>query len=335
MSRIRKRSIAAVVAVMAAAIVTAAWSGLIRLPGQSVESITLGEGAQPVFALIYVAETKGYFEDEGLDVIYQTFATGRDALASVIRGETDVATVFETPVVLRVSEGAELGVVTSLHASTRNTALIARRDRGIERPEDLRGKRIAVTKNTNGEFFLFLYLTSQGIELSDVTIVDTPPYEIVDALSAGKVDAAATWNTHLYDARQAFAPDEAVVFVSDVYTGISMLAAKREFIDARRPALRKMLRALVRAERFLRQNEDEAVDIVIRRFPERSAETIRGVWDDFEPQLRLDNVLLSVLEREAEWFISGGKLQPPVADFRSVIVTDILGEVKPVAVTVR
>ena len=39
------------------------------------EKITLAEAYQPVFALIYIAEEKGYFDEEGLDITYRSFTS--------------------------------------------------------------------------------------------------------------------------------------------------------------------------------------------------------------------------------------------------------------------
>ncbi len=41
--------------------------------------------------------------------------------------------------------------------------LIARSDKGIEKPEDLKGEKIAVLKRATSEFFLGRYLTASGL----------------------------------------------------------------------------------------------------------------------------------------------------------------------------
>ncbi|HIN72184.1 MAG TPA: hypothetical protein EYM98_06340 [Dehalococcoidia bacterium] len=71
----------------------------------SVENLTIAEASQAVFALVYIADEKGFFADEGLKVTFSTFTSGKDALNSVVQGNSDIGTVFETPVVLQSYQG--------------------------------------------------------------------------------------------------------------------------------------------------------------------------------------------------------------------------------------
>lgn len=329
----RRRSIGIIIGVGTIILGTALWL-LQNQTKRSPEKITLAEASQPVFALVYVAEDEGYFADQGLEVTYQSYTSGRDALASVITGQSDIATVYETPLVLNVYAGEALSVLTTLHTSTKNTALVARRDHGIETPETLRGKTIAVTKNTNGEFFLSLYLTSEGIRLSELTLVDTKPEDMAQTLREGLVDAAATWNPNLYNTQQAFGEDEIQTFFSDIYTEMSVLAGRSEFVTQRKEACKRLLRALLRAEAFIRANEEEALRIVTNRLSAQPAATTRAVWPTFKAEVKLDNLLLTILEQEAKWFKHAGNYHMPVPDFREVIFTDYLKDLNPDLVTV-
>ncbi len=49
------------------------------------------------FALVLIAADAGYFREAGLDVVFQTHTSGRDALAAALDGKADLATAAETP----------------------------------------------------------------------------------------------------------------------------------------------------------------------------------------------------------------------------------------------
>lgn len=295
------------------------------------EKLVVSEASQPVFALLYIAEHNGYFQDAGLELEYKSFQSGRDALHSVIQGEAEIATVYETPVVLQSFRKQRLAVISTLHTSTRNTAFVARKDRGIWEPLNLRGKRIAVTTDTNGEFFAFLYLASLGIKPSEVTFVNTMPHDMAKVLADGEVDAVATWSNNVFDARDAVGKDRSLIFYSDVYTEMSVLTCRRETYEKRKDALRRLLQGIVRAQGFLEKNPEQAFRIVADRLPNA---TTRESWQAFTPQAVLSNVLLTILEQEAEWFIQSGKYDGHLPDFRHVIFPELLEEIKPGAVTV-
>ncbi len=303
-------------------------------PGLKTETLVIADASQPMFALLYIADAKGYLREEGLNVTYKSFTSGRDALNSAISGEADIATVFETPIVQQYAKGKKIGVVSTLHHSSLNTALVFHTNRGIKTPSDLAGKTIAVTKNTNGEFFLNLFLTSNSIKESEVTLVNTKPQEMVNVLKDGAVDAVATWNPHVANAIHSFGAGKVKTFYSDIYTEMSFLAGQREVIVRKQEAVTRLLKAIIRAEAFLRDNNEQAFQLVIKRFPGGSETIIRKMWNNFTAEAMLNNVMLSIFKQEAEWFRKIGKLKTHLPDFRDVIMPEYLAKLKPESVTV-
>ena len=305
-----------------------------KQPPATIEKITVATVDQPVFALMYIAEKEGYFTDEGLNVAYKNFNSGKDALVDVLAGNSDIATVYETPVVRQIYGGKDVSIISSLHTSSKSIALIGRRDKGINNIEDIKGKKIGVTKGTSNEFFLTSYLTSQGIKLSDITLVDVQFKDVPALLQSGTVDAVVSENPYFYDIRQNNDPAKIIVFQSQAYTANSVLAGSTAVIKSKSEVLVRVLKALERAENLLNTNQEEAIKAVVASVPVFSEKSIRGTWDQFTPALKLDNVLLTLLEREAQWFKDNNVYTGQLPDFRKAIFTDYLKAVKPEAVTV-
>ena len=69
------------------------------------------------------------------------------------------------------------------------TYLIGRKDKGIENISDLKGKKIGLTRGTLSEFYLGRFLDLHGMSFQDVTLVDLPSTQYVQALTNGSVDA--------------------------------------------------------------------------------------------------------------------------------------------------
>lgn len=127
--------------------------------------ITIADAFQPAFALVYAADELGLFEKHGLNVSYQTYSSGRDALQGVIDGEADLATVFETPVVLQSYAGANIGIISGLHTSHNNMGVVAKKDHEINRVEDLSGKTDWGNKRYRCRVFLNILLEQHGVTL--------------------------------------------------------------------------------------------------------------------------------------------------------------------------
>src|SRR5512144_818835 len=175
------------------ALVACALGSAVACRGQPRERLAIGYVKQPVAALLFVADREGLLREERLDVNLVEFATGRDALRAAMAGQLDVATVYTTPVLLQAWQTPPPRILTMLHQSGQNTALVARADRGIRSARDLAGKIVALPRGTNAEFFLRTLLELAGVEWDDVRVVDMPPQDIAGAIAAGRIDAAAIW----------------------------------------------------------------------------------------------------------------------------------------------
>lgn len=326
----------AIVAVLVGGYFVARKNFIPKQAPQSTLKLTIAtvEIPLPTFALAYIAKNKGYFQDEGLDITYARFPRGIDALNDVLKGNSDIGYAYETPAVRKIYEGEKLRIITTLHTSTNGTALIAREDRGILTVDDLKGKKIGVTKNSSFEFFLQSYLLSQGIKLSDVTFVDGEFADMAVLLKTGKADAVAIGSPYFYDIQKEYPESALSIFQSEVYTENGILAGREDIINNKKEAITRFLRALSKAEDFYKANNQGALNAVIVELPSFSEESIRGTWDKFIPELKLDNVLLTLLNREGQWFKDNGIYKTEVPNFRDAIAAGYLKEVKSEAVTI-
>jgi NitT/TauT family transport system substrate-binding protein len=299
---------------------------------QTTEKLTIAWAPNPTFGLMYVAEEKGYFKEEGLEVTYNKFTTGRDALNDAILKKSDIAMVYEAPVVRRIYEKDPVSIISALHSSSQNAAIVGRKDKGVQNAIDLKGKKVGVAKGTAVEFFFFSYLTSQGVKISDVTLVNGEFTDMITYLRDGKTDAVVTTNPYLFEIQKEFG-DSINVFQSEIYTESSLLAGNTEVIKNRPEAFVRLLRALVKSEKLYENSPEEAIQAVIASLPQFSEESIRGTRDAYVPKLKLDNVLLTVLNREAQWFKDNDIYTTELPNFRNFILTDYLKSVKPEVVT--
>lgn len=214
----------------------------------ALQPLVIAEAGQASFGLLYVAEREGYFRAEGLAVTFRRYDSGRDAIAAVVAGQADVGTPFDTPVVINIQQGRAIRVLATLAVGFGNNAVIARADRGIEQPADLRGKRIATVPNASSDYLLALVLASAGVGADAVERVALTPPAAAEALVQGRVDAAAIWAPHTQRAAHALGDDAVRVFTSPLYLEAATLSTVEPVLAARPDALKRLLRALVRAE---------------------------------------------------------------------------------------
>lgn len=150
------------------------------------------------------------------------------------------------------------------------------------------------------------------------------------ALQGGALDAASLWVPNLL---VATGPGKARLLGSEVYTEMSMLAARRGRIEARRTEFTRFLRALLRAQAMIRQQPELVPATLRRRFSTLDESDLATVVAHSRFELGLSNVLLSALRQEAAWLEQRGNLRDERVRFRDVVSPALLEELAPESVT--
>lgn len=298
------------------------------------EKIRLAVNDWAPSAPLYVADEKGYFKDEGLDVTFQSYASGYLAYVATMSGRADFATVADTPIANAAVRGEPFTVVATISQIGSPDSIVARKDRGILTDADLKGKRIGVAKGTSAEFFLHVYLTTRYISPKEVRIVGLPADKVVDALVNGSVDAVCTWTQYTVVLQRKLGAKTLLLNDPDIYTMSWNIAATRQFVGSHPESVKKLLRALLRAEKFIKEHPLEARSITAKRTT-TDARELEKRWSNYTFETALDQSLILNVEDQARWVLgkepsSKGKA-PNLLDF---VYADGLKAVRPEAVTI-
>lgn len=252
--------------------------------------------------LLWVAEHNGYFQEHGLNVTINMYQAGLFAFNELMAGRVQVAACAELILATKILDGMENVRSLGTIGSSRDHRIFARKDRGIAQPEDLAGKRIAVIKNTTGEFFLDVFLTLHGLAGEQVQLVNLKPQEMFEALSRGQVDAVLTWGHSAFDIEKQMG-EQVLIWPAQVYQPYFwMLLTTTQLIQDNPEVLIRLFRALARAEEFVKQHPGAAKDITTRHL-NNPLDFIENVWPMVEYALRMDQRILMAVEDEARWAI--------------------------------
>lgn len=298
------------------------------------EKLSIAVPSAPHAALLHVAAARQLFAAEGLDVSIVPATHGRVALELLAQGKVDLAAAAEVPFVVNVMNGQPLAIAASIASATSEMAVVARHDRGIDRPAELSGKRIGITLGTSGEYFLSAFLTRNKLPIDSVTLVDLPPDRLDRELAEGRLDAIAAWQPTRYRAETALGAQALTLTEAHAYTATYALIGKNEGLRERRGAVEKLLRALLQAEAFLREQPQEALQLVAQRL-HVEPKVLEPSWQDQEFRVDLLQSQLITLEEEARWARARG-YTPPTAlpNFLSHLYLDALLAVRPARVTI-
>ncbi|MCG2586180.1 ABC transporter substrate-binding protein [Massilia sp. TS11] len=285
----------------------------------------LGSGA------LYVAQEQKLFERYGLRIKLRPFVLGREALQSVLNGNSDLAVLADTPLALALLRGEALTVLATLYESTTAMAVVARTDRGIQHGQDLAGKRIGTAHGTNGQYFLERYLDELGLGLSAVRVVDLAPEQFLTALETGAVDAVTLWYPDRARLAQRLPHATFTLQPRQPFVYRFVLAGRPATVRAEEASLRLLLQALRDANEAIRAEPDQAQ----AQIAQSNGLDPAALGPAFQPGdyvLSMQPSLLTALQDQADWARARGLVpERPRPDFRASLDPRLLASVAPAA----
>lgn len=231
---------------------------------ESADPIRIGLDTWPGYEFLYLAQEKGFYRDEGVDVRLVEFNSLSDARRAYERGQIDGlgTTIVE---VLQAREYSKRSpqIVQAVDYSDGADMLLVRP--GITNAPGLRGARVGVELASLCVFVLYRALEKHGLSLNDVQLVSSDQATMSAAFLRGDLDAVVTYPPNTISllrggqARKFFTSAEIPGEVVDVI-------AIEEDVCRRRPRdVERVIRAFHRAIAYAERNPDDAYAIMARR----------------------------------------------------------------------
>jgi NitT/TauT family transport system substrate-binding protein len=223
------------------------------------------------FINTYVAWKQGFFEKEGVPVKkFVTTKAGADTFQAVASGDVDFGLSGLDAIIRGREKGVKVRSVATV--SPEFYALTVRKqDAGkIRGPEDLKGRKVAVSKIGSASWaFLQQLLRKGGLGERDVEVVQLGAIDTIMAgLKRGTVDAAITWEPGTSQARtdgfavpiiNALSPaDHQQIYGTDKSISIT-LATTDKLIAKDSDKVRRVVRALDKADQWIASHSPEQV----------------------------------------------------------------------------
>lgn len=135
-----------------------------------------------------IAESKGYFTEEGLDVEIQHFKSAIDRDAALQTGNIDGAISDMLAVVFLNDNGFDVKITSKTNGSFK---LIAGKNSDISKLENVKDRSIGISKNTIIEYLTDRIMTNSNIDTDSPKKVAIPKIPTrLEMLENGKVDMA-------------------------------------------------------------------------------------------------------------------------------------------------
>lgn len=211
----------------------------------------------------YVAQEKGYYKEEGLDVNIVKIEDEGARKSAFISGNVQGAINTIDALASGAPQGLPGLVIYKIDDSNGGDGIVA--NKKITTIQELKGKTVAYPKGLPSHFFLLYLLRKNGLSSRDIISKTMEAGEAGAAFVAKKVDAAVTWEPWLTQAAKTkhghilMTTREAPGLIVDVF----MISPKTK--KERAKDVEKLVRAWFKAIEFIRQHPSEAYEIMAKQ----------------------------------------------------------------------
>ncbi|CAM3224275.1 ABC transporter substrate-binding protein [Sporolactobacillus spathodeae] len=225
--------------------------------------VKLGISSWIGFAPMYLAEQKGLFKKNGVNVKLQTIQSASDRRTAMAANRIQGFMTTVDTHVMTSAANIPVSQILALDTSSGGDGIVAKKS--IKTFQDLKGKTVAIDTSGGASYFWFMYMLDQkGMKLSDVKVVNMSAGDAGAAFVGGKVDAAVTWQPWLTKAEKTSFGH--VLLSSDKTPGliVDSLGLRQDFIKQNPKLVQGIVNAWFDALSYAKKHPAEANKIMAK-----------------------------------------------------------------------
>ncbi len=235
----------------------------------SGEPIKLGLNVWPPDFLPFIAQEKGFFEKNNVNVQLTLVPDYLQMIDGYYTGQFDGLIGVYTDLIYQNSQGTDSKVVFAVDYSDTADAIVGKHtgnDTTVNSTNftlaDVRGKKIGVQGiNTFSHLFILQALEKAGLNEGDVEFVDVPAQNVTQALEKGEIVAGHTYEPYT---SEALRKGNKVLFTAGSIPGIitDVLGFHSDVVEQRHQDIQAIVKSLIEAEDYYRANKADALKIM-------------------------------------------------------------------------
>lgn len=289
-----------------------------------------------IHSFLYAAQEKGYFAEEGLNLVVNFPANTNDGISLPAAGKADIGMYYlQDAVLTAVEEDVPIVSVGSVTQKSLNV-VISLKESGIESAADLAGKKIGYAGTALSEAQITCMLENAGLSADDCEFIDVG-FDLLTATTTGQVDATIG-NMVNHEVPQLEEQGIEINYFYPTDFGVPeyyelVFLAGQDTIENNPEKIQKFLRAAQKGFAFMKENPEEALAILLENqnaenFPlsetveTASMDMLLPVMETADAPFMTQSV--SVWQENADWLYEQGLLSEQ-ADV-SFMVVDLFGE---------
>ena len=145
-------------------------------------------------ANVVIADKKGFFKAEGLNVERKAYIAGAPLREGMLAGNLDITQMGSTPAITTAAVGAPIKAIMTHAGGGAQHSLIVRADSPIQDPCQTKGLRVGVFVGSMAHYGIMLALKKKcGLGYEDFKFIMANPPDAIVQLEAKLLDAVILW----------------------------------------------------------------------------------------------------------------------------------------------
>lgn len=294
-------------------------------------SIVLDWYPNAIHSFLYTGIEKGYFAEEGLNLIINFPSNPNDGISLPAAGKADLGIYYLQDAILTATE--EKVPIVSVGALTQSSlnVVVALKDSGIDGADDLKGKKIGYSGTVLSEEQIKSMLENVGLSADDCQFIDVG-FDLMTALTTGQVDATIG-NMVNHEVPQLEENGFEINYFYPTDFGVPqqyelVLLAGKDEVEKNPEKIQKFLRGCQKSFADMKASPEESLQILLdnqneENFPlsktveEKSMATLLPVMETEDAPFLHQEV--SVWQKNADWLYERGILSEK-ADVSPLVV---------------
>lgn len=311
--------------------------------GDSSGKLTLyGELDPQVSGQQIIAEEKGFFKDEGLDVENKLMNGPDENAPLVASGEAKICFGSVYNNISVAANGVKVKVVAPLANAAGTQAVVAGKNVAINSPKDLEGKKIGMTNGAGVLIAVRNMCEATGTDINKIQFVNLQASDQLASLEKGDIDAMAAWEPwvgkavaqggkELFNGTHSYLPGaEGDVHWIDFYMTVQV---QDSFLKSHPETVEKVLRALHKATDYINEHPEESAEIISKRI-NVDKETCLRIIKKNKYSMKFDDQFMEGTNNMAK-FMMDMKSIKKVPEIKSYVDTSLMKKLYPDEVTVK
>lgn len=266
-------------------------------------TIRIGVNPWPSHEYLFLAQEKGFLEDDNLSIQLVEYSSSGDLLRAFEWGQVQGMVCTATEILLANSHTYDPLQVFLVMAYTEGTEVILG-PKECTSLADIKGHKIGVDTGSLGIYVLARALEQEGLKLSDIKIVPVNPMYMPSMIKSGAIEVAVCYQPFSHQIQKE--GEYNVLFASSQLPGelFNLLALKKTTLEEHPKQITQLMKVWKRILEFEKTNTQEVHAYMARREHttledfEASLEKIKVIPLEEQPPLLAPNGLVkSSLDR--------------------------------------